>query len=287
MHKDKLYDSDMLQKGRPFPSTFWEALLIIAIYFGLLFAACPIMIVMLFTPVSLIHNLSFFIYFAWTGILTCILLFFIKKNAEKDVFAVPKLDLKKWVLALLLILLTITLQQGFILPLTNLIPTPDRFIKALELNNSFEINPLGFMLTSIILAPIIEEFIFRGVLLDGLLKKHSPWKSIFFSAFLFAIIHLNPWQFVVALVLGVLTGWIYYRTHNLLLCILIHMANNAFALFSHHYAEFFFDKSSFNYPLFWVYVTMMLILSALLLFLIKDRLEDPYEEEIEEEQEVE
>jgi membrane protease YdiL (CAAX protease family) len=62
--------------------------------------------------------------------------------------------------------------------------------------------------------------IYRGIVLEGLLKKYSPIFAILFSAFLFAIAHLNPWQFVVGMVMGIFNGWIYFKVRNLLYPIL-------------------------------------------------------------------
>src|SRR5690606_30966839 len=78
----------------------------------------------------------------------------------------------------------------------------------------------------VIAAPILEEVIMRGIILDGLLKRYSPVRSILFSSFLFGLLHLNPWQMVSAMVIGIFAGWVYYRTRSLALPILIHATNN-------------------------------------------------------------
>src|SRR3546814_4375464 len=56
-----------------------------------------------------------------------------------------------------------------------------------------------------------------------------PVKSISLSSILFGIVHLNPWQFFSALIIGLFSGWVYYRTRKLSLSILIHLVNNLFA----------------------------------------------------------
>jgi membrane protease YdiL (CAAX protease family) len=92
-----------------------------------------------------------------------------------------------------------------------------------------EINHIeGFssFIVAVIAAPILEELIYRGIVLEGLLKKYSPIFAILFSAFLFAIAHLNPWQFVVGMVMGIFNGWIYFKVRNLLYPILAHMSCN-------------------------------------------------------------
>jgi membrane protease YdiL (CAAX protease family) len=84
----------------------------------------------------------------------------------------------------------------------------------------------GFI-TVCILAPIIEEILFRGILLRGLLQNGtSPILAIFLSSFLFGLAHLNPWQFLGAGLLGAIFGFVYYRTKSLWLPIFLHALNN-------------------------------------------------------------
>ena len=47
---------------------------------------------------------------------------------------------------------------------------------------------------------------------------------------LFAIIHLNPWQFIGALLLGVIFGWWFVQTRSLIPCLFGHAVFNAFPL---------------------------------------------------------
>ncbi len=109
---------------------------------------------------------------------------------------------------------------------TQIIPMPDFFKEVLE--RLGDIRHWANVLAIVIAAPVLEELIFRGIMLDGLLKKYSPATAIFVSSFFFALIHLNPWQFVTAMIIGILIGWVYYHTRSLSLAILIHLANNLF-----------------------------------------------------------
>ncbi len=80
---------------------------------------------------------------------------------------------------------------------------------------------------AIIIAPLTEELVFRGVILRGLLGRWRPAAAVLISAAMFAFIHLNPAQAPVAFLLGILLGWIYVRTRSLGLCVLGHALNNA------------------------------------------------------------
>lgn len=78
-------------------------------------------------------------------------------------------------------------------------------------------------------APILEELLFRGLLLPGLLKNYGPRKAIVQSSLVFGVFHLNPVQIVSACLLGLFLGWLYYRTQSLVACIVAHFLNNAVA----------------------------------------------------------
>jgi len=136
----------------------------------------------------------------------------------------------------------IALQTGIIIPLISMIPMPE-FMKNIFREVSGR-NIFSF-LTLVIAAPIFEELIFRGIILDGLLKKYSPTRSIVISSILFAVVHLNPWQFIAAFVIGIFSGWVYYATRNLTLSILIHAVNNSLAFISMSFmdGEAMLDKS--------------------------------------------
>jgi uncharacterized protein len=77
-----------------------------------------------------------------------------------------------------------------------------------------------------VIAPLTEELMFRGLFLSGLLQQHRAWSAITITALLFAFIHLNPWQFPVAMILGVLFGWWFLRTQSLWPCLLGHALHN-------------------------------------------------------------
>ncbi len=80
-----------------------------------------------------------------------------------------------------------------------------------------------------ITGPILEEVLFRGVILDGFLNRYKPGKAIFWSALLFGLFHMNPWQFIPAFLIGLLLGYIYLKTRSLFPVIFIHIINNSFS----------------------------------------------------------
>lgn len=109
-------------------------------------------------------------------------------------------------------------------PVANLIPVPEIFEERLK--NIVENTGIMTTITLAIAAPIFEELIFRGIILDGLLRNVSPKKAIIHSAIIFSIAHMNPVQVPQTLLLGAFIGWVYYRTRSIWPCIFIHFINN-------------------------------------------------------------
>lgn len=85
-------------------------------------------------------------------------------------------------------------------------------------------------LAVIVLGPITEEFLFRGVILQGFLRNYSRRKAIIVSALLFALFHLNPWQFPSVFIAGAVLGWWLAVTGSLLPCIFGHALGNSLPL---------------------------------------------------------
>jgi membrane protease YdiL (CAAX protease family) len=88
-----------------------------------------------------------------------------------------------------------------------------------------------------VMAPLLEEMLFRGIVLRGFLQRYSRWQAILGSALLFGVAHLNIYQFVVGLVLGTVLGWLYERTRSLIPCIALHAAYNTGTIFASELPE--------------------------------------------------
>lgn len=107
---------------------------------------------------------------------------------------------------------------NWIAPLTDSVDMPGKFLQE---------NLIGVLATVGIIAPVTEELIFRGVILDGLRANYKLQTSILVSALLFAIVHVHPYLMINAFLLGLLFALIRLRTGSLLLCMIIHGLYNA------------------------------------------------------------
>jgi len=91
----------------------------------------------------------------------------------------------------------------------------------------------GLFVSAAVVAPILEEGIFRGLMqtvILNVLGRSQRWAVVVVSALIFSLVHVGqPWQVLPGLfVLGVVLGWLYERTGSLLPSIIVHAGFNAF-----------------------------------------------------------
>lgn len=132
-----------------------------------------------------------------------------------------------------------TLAWVFMLALGTILPsewTVEKFQLTMpdsttQLFESIMKEPTGYLAIGI-LGPVAEEMVFRGAVLRSLLKlfpTKAHWWPILISAVLFGAVHMNMAQFVHALPIGLLLGWMYYRTGSIIPGLLFHWVNNTVA----------------------------------------------------------
>ncbi len=85
----------------------------------------------------------------------------------------------------------------------------------------------GSIAAALVVAPLTEELLFRGLILRGFLSRYPVRKAVLASALFFAVFHLNPWQFLGAAILGVLFAWWFVQTRSLVPCLFGHFLTNA------------------------------------------------------------
>lgn len=125
--------------------------------------------------------------------------------------------------------------------------------------------PVWIVLISVsVFAPFFEEWLCRGIILRGLLKKMKPGWAIVISALVFGLIHMNLWQAIPAFIIGVVLGYVYYKTGSLKLTMLMHCVNNTLSVILSRIpgledVEFFAEIMS---P--WTYVPMIIAFAVAL-----------------------
>lgn len=111
------------------------------------------------------------------------------------------------------------------------------------LSKEWNVILISFLVT-VLCGPIVEEFIFRGVMFNRFTKRWGLKTGIFASSFFFGLVHGDPFMAVGAFVFGVTLCVLYVKSH-IIVPIIIHILNNLF-VFLIELAVLFFDTESSN-----------------------------------------
>ena len=167
-------------------------------------------------------------------------------------------------LSMALIVSVMALAAAFVIePVSMLLPEMSEATK-LAMEQMLK-GPVWIVLLSVsVFAPFFEEWLCRGIILRGLLKKMKPGWAIVISALVFGLIHMNLWQAIPAFITGTILGYVYYKTGSLKLTMLMHCVNNTLSVILSRIpgledVEFFADIMS---P--WAYVPMIIAFAVAL-----------------------
>lgn len=113
----------------------------------------------------------------------------------------------------------------------------DEFLTYIGFKLETSILPLdnaGWLVLNIILLAavpaVLEELVFRGIILNAFRKKTGDVASIFISAALFSLMHCSPQQTVFTFVFGIVLAFVVVKTGSVVSSMIIHFLNNAIAV---------------------------------------------------------
>lgn len=96
---------------------------------------------------------------------------------------------------------------------------------------------LNFLLVAV-MAGVGEELLFRGIIQQLVMKlSRKPWIAIGITAFAFGFLHFHPQAFVPITLMGVLLGYLYWRTGNIWVNIIAHTLFNGVQVVLKYFAE--------------------------------------------------
>ena len=90
-------------------------------------------------------------------------------------------------------------------------------------------SPFGAFLLIVISAPLMEEVVFRAILLRGFVPRYGLTRALALAAALFALSHIFPIRLPGMFAVGFLLGWLFLRTGSIWPGVLAHAFNNAIA----------------------------------------------------------
>lgn len=131
-------------------------------------------------------------------------------------------------------------------------------------DQSVVINMINIILV-VLIAPLMEEFVFRGLILQRFMRKTSAPKALILSSIFFGILHF---EFLLSATLfGIFMGLVFLKTRNLWVPVILHVANNGcivlLNVLQYHDGTWTVDQVHSLWPL---YLSSILLVPGLVYF---------------------
>ena len=223
-------------ENKQYPEPVESLLLILGIYFAIF--ALTILAGSLLETAFLPGNdtRGLYLFFIFAGSLYLLIPFayaYKKKYDLYHLFRFKKVPLYVIILSILIALSLSILSDELSRLLDMVIPMPQWLTKQISESMKTD-NTLDFILLFIgvvIVAAITEEGLIRGFLQTSLEQKGDVTRAVLLSAITWTFIHTNPWWAIQFFVLGVIFGYLAWRTDSVYPSIIAHGINNMIALF--------------------------------------------------------
>lgn len=174
------------------------------------------------------------------GVMAFIVVFFALKSFKlKSLFGKSEVPVSGIILAML----SIIGVQGFSIHVQNLVTMITGYTginEQLTQSLGFTDNPVTnavLILYSVLLGPVIEELLFRGIALNNLGAVNRTF-ALFASSLLFGLMHANFNQIFNGFLLGLVLGYIALKSGSVIPSIICHIFANANAMFAAYFFEY-------------------------------------------------
>ncbi len=160
-------------------------------------------------------------------LLPVLLLAVFMRFAPEQTFALRRPGLRAVVGSVLVGLSAWAVAGGLVI---RLLPPPDSMVKAMEkmLLLGDGTTPLWAVWLLFAISPgLCEEMFFRGLVLSGL-RRWGCWRAIGVSALLFGIAHASLYRLLPTLFLGIVFGYLVWRSGSIVCSMIAHALNNGF-----------------------------------------------------------
>lgn len=147
-----------------------------------------------------------------------------------------------------------------LLPLDNLLGS----YQTVE-NELFGASWIFVVIRAVIVTPVVEELVFRGLVFRRMKEYTSFWPAAIVSSVLFGLYHMNLVQGIYAFLFGIIICLLYDRYGHLAAAIMVHFGANLLSVILQY--------ANISYPALWVYIVVMvaaiIVSVAIYRFLIK------------------
>ena len=149
------------------------------------------------------------------------LIVYVMVRKKENFQLIPKISMsvETFLLAFSMSLALVVVKDalGYILPLPS---WPELAFTSIHTGSALAI------ILSVVLSAFVKELLFRGIIMEALLRRYSGGVALLQSSILFMLAHPDPAQMPGALLLGLLSGFFYLRLRDLCACFLVHLVHN-------------------------------------------------------------
>lgn len=251
------------------PRKIWRVigpvLIHFVIYFAVIYGAA-----MIFSASSVGGDLDGFMgkHFAWVTIIALVISFVVNYFSFRNDNVQQSGYLKQHPVHLLWIFLIGVLMSHALSILFSLLPLDNILGSYQDVENEiFGAGWIWAVIRAVIVTPVVEELIFRGLTFRRLKEYTNFWVAALVSSALFGLYHMNLVQGLYAFIFGIIICILYDRYGHLAAAVLVHFGANLLSVILQY--------AGVSYPATWVYLVVMIV--ALLIsvgiycFLIKKR----------------
>jgi membrane protease YdiL (CAAX protease family) len=229
----------MDEKNYPEPV---EALVVILITFGVVLAVAFIFAMFLFTfsPNTTVGGNTKLIYILGGIPLLVVPIIYInvKKYNLRELFRLNPVSGDVIFLSVLVGLALGPLSDELDRLIQIVIPLPQWFMEQLKFMQAETLSDWILLFLGVVaLASISEELIFRGFLQVTLERKGDITRAVILSSISWTLIHVNPYWAIQIFVMGIIIGFMAWRTNSIFPPIIVHAVNNFMSLLFFNFGE--------------------------------------------------
>lgn len=224
---------------------------------------------------NITNDLSWFLTFCILVVACILITLYIYKKSEVNLsLRIFKKYNNAYIIPTLIIAIGLRIIGGTLTQILAVLVPMSESLKN-QLYSSTFANPILSFISLCVLVPILEELFFKAVIAEGLSNYYNQAKTIIYSTFIFAASHLNIYQFVAAFLLGSFACYVYLKTKNILLPILVHIVWNGFdeiwviSPLKEHPITALTDILSTHFLVKHVFATLLIVIGCILLKKIK------------------
>ena len=165
-------------------------------------------------------------------VLPVFIIIYLNNGSFSKSFRIKPIPLNSIFPIVILSLGTIILSDEIDRLISIVFPVPDYIEKLVEfVQFDTPLYALILILATVIIAPFSEEILFRGFL-QKFLEKHwqDVTKAVLVTSLFFAAVHMNPGWIIQIYLLGIILGYLAWRTGSIFPGLILHALNNGLAL---------------------------------------------------------